>query len=255
MGGDSDHQIQKFSFKPSELKKVHPDHLGFIISSSLCCNDISLVGMHIIFEQQRNPSLTPAELAFINCRQMMVLRHLIAKIFEYNQLVQKYFAAIRVTYPAGFENIRGQYSEIAREIGKATWVATFRNKIAFHFDPAFARKSLDELTTDDEVHMYAGQYQGATVFEFADDVILGPLISSLGNGNLLEGLKVVSGFAASVSGKIVRFHATTMITEFEAQGLLRRKTEDLVREERCGELDGARIPLMVGKRSLRARGV
>src|SRR5215216_2980688 len=71
-----------FRFTAKQLRAVHSDHLGFILASSHCCNELTSVSPYLIFEHELEEA-NEVEKAFILIRFFTLVRFQIAKIFEY----------------------------------------------------------------------------------------------------------------------------------------------------------------------------
>lgn len=231
-----------FKFTAKQLSKVHSDHLGFIIASSHCCNELVAVAPFLIFEQNISKA-NEVERSLIAIRFFTLVFHQIAKIFEYRDLCNKYVGQIRRTYP-GMVRVIGQRSSlISRQINNANWARTFRNKVAFHFDAAYAKQSLKNLEPDFELKFIVGRMAGLTAFDFANSIVTRSLFKDAGNGDENLGRETVIKWATALQKDIQSFHAEIMGRIFKQYGLLQNSEETELRDAYCADPDSNSIPL------------
>jgi type IV secretory pathway TraG/TraD family ATPase VirD4 len=91
-------------FTAKQLGSMHADHLGFIIASSHCCNELLALSPYLIFEQDSEKA-NEVEKSFIDVRFFTIVRMQIAKIFEYRDLCNGYVRRIRKTFPSTAEKV------------------------------------------------------------------------------------------------------------------------------------------------------
>jgi hypothetical protein len=126
-----------YRFTAKQLGLMHPDHLGFVIASSHCCNELTGLMPYLIFEHT-SEAVNEIEKSFLDIRFLTLVRIQIAKIFEYRDLCDDYVGKIRKTFPATAKMVAERSREISRKINSASWAKTVRNKVAFHFDASYA---------------------------------------------------------------------------------------------------------------------
>src|SRR5947209_595684 len=139
-----------------------------------------------------------------------LVRHQIAKIFEYRDLCNQYVARIRKTFPALSERLGERSKSISRRIRVASWAETVRNKVAFHFDTAYAAEALNNLTLDHELKFIVGDMRGVTAFDFADRVLTAAMFVEAGKGDYETGRDIVKKWTLELQSEIAAFHAQTI---------------------------------------------
>ena len=229
-------------FTAKQLRSIHPDHLGFILASSHCCNELTSVSPYLIFEHDLAKA-NEVEKAFLLIRFFTLVRFQIAKIFEYRDLSNGYVAKIRKTFPATAEKLGQRSAVITRRIRAARWAETVRNKVAFHFDAAYALQALANLTPDHELSFVVGRMRGVTAFDFADRILAGAMFLEAGGGDTDAGRDVVKTWTIELQNQIADFHAQTMEELFQQYGLLRKREETELRDCYCAAPGSVAVPL------------
>ena len=235
-------EVSVFHFSAEQFQKVHPDHIGFLIASSHCCNELICVMPYIIFEQDIEDA-NKVEKALINIRFFTIVRHQVSKIFEYRDLCNAYVGRIRKTFPHMAESVQEESKMISRRIQQAKWAHTVRNKIAFHFDAEYAADVLKNTPPDQELAFVVGNVRGLTAFDFADRVIVEAMFLEAGDGDSDLGRDVVKQWTIELQKQIEQFHAKITGRIFEQYGLFKNKELSEVRDAWCAVPGQVAIPL------------
>jgi hypothetical protein len=235
-------KIWRVRFSAEQLRSIHHDHLGFILASSHCCNELNSVSPYIIFEQNLE-ELNQAERSFIQIRLFTVIRFQIAKIFEYRDLCNTYISNIRKTYPATAKKLESKSKIISRRIAAAHWAKTVRNKVAFHYDASYALDCLKAAPADQELYFFAGQIRGLTAFDFADRILVNSMFADAGGGDTSKGRDVVMQWSIELQSLITKFHAETVGEIFKFAGLWKNQEEMEIRDKYCAVPGTTCIPL------------
>jgi hypothetical protein len=237
-------KIWIYRFTAKQLRSIPKVHLGFIVASSHCCNELTSISPYMMFEHDFNKA-NEVEKAFMNLRLFTLIRFQIAKTFEYRELFNGYMAQSRKTYPAMSEKLGKRFKEISRQISSATWVERLRNRVAFHFDPEHALQSLNAVSDQESLEFIVGSMRGVTAINFAERALLGSLLSDAGGGDQSKGMDVVLGWTLKLHSLITTFHAETMEELFTASGLLQKREEGELRDSYCAARGSMAIPLSV----------
>lgn len=235
-------KIDTLRFQAKDLAKIHYDHLGFLIASSHCCNELTCVMPYIIFEHDFE-NANEAERAFMELRFYTIVRFQIGKIFEYRDLCNIYMGKINKTYPAMAARLRKTSGEISRKIDSANWAKTLRNKVAFHFDAEYALGCLRETPQDLELTSMFGPYAGTTAFNFAEQIIGRAVFLEAGKGDYGKGQDVVKEWTLGLDRTIKKFHAEILMDLFKQYGLNRKQEELEFRAKFCAGVGEVSIPL------------
>jgi hypothetical protein len=235
-------EVSLFRFSAKQLQSIHPDHVGFLIASSHCCNELICVMPYIIFEQDIEHA-NEVEKAIINVRFFTIVRHQIAKIFEYRDLCDAYLGKVRKTFPAMAGTVQKEAGLISRQINSAKWAKTIRNKVAFHFDATYAADILSHTPADQELIFIAGKYRGQTIFDFADRMIVHAMFLDAGNGDREVGEEVVKKWTIEIQRQIEQFHANIVGRIFDQSGIFRDKEIGEIRDAWCAVPGQIAIPL------------
>jgi len=234
--------VKLFRFSAKQLQKIHPDHLGFLIASSHCCNELISVMPYIIFEQDIEDA-NEAERVFINIRFFTIVRHQISKIFEYRDLCNRYIGKIRKTFPSLAESVQAESKLISRRVSAAKWAQTLRNKVAFHFNSEYAAELLNRTDPDQELVFIVGKYRGLTAFDFADRIIVDAMFIEAGTGDRNHGRDVVMKWAVESQRQIEQFHAKIVGQLFEQYGIFQKEKMSEIRDAWCAAPGEIAIPL------------
>lgn len=240
--------VSLFSFSAGQLQKIHKDHLGFLIASSHCCNELICVMPYIMFEQDIGIA-NEAEKALINIRFFTIVRHQIAKIFEYRELCNDYVGRVRKTFPSLAESVQEETKLISRRIAGAKWAQTLRNKVASHFDAKYAADILLSTLPDQKLAFIVGSVRGLTAFDFADRILVEAMFLDAGDGNRDVGEDVVMQWTIEVQRQIEAFHAQIARKIFNQYGILQRETLSEIRDSWCGTPGQIAVPLASRKDS------
>jgi hypothetical protein len=231
-----------YRFTAKQLASMHPDHLGFIIASSHCCNELSALFPYIVFEYS-SETANEIEKSFLDIRFLTIVRIQIAKIFEYRDLCDGYVGKIRKTFPAGAEKVAERSRRISRQINSANWAKTVRNKVAFHFDPSYALECFAKIPNDEKLNFIVGRMRGVTAFGFAERVLAASMFLEAGSGDADAGHDVVRDWTIGLQFQIIDFHAQTMEELFSQYGLMKKAEESELRDEYCGKRGEIFIPI------------
>jgi len=242
-------EVSLFRFSAKRLQEIHPDHIGFLIASSHCCNELICVMPYIFFEQDIEHA-NEVEQAIINVRFFTIVRHQIAKIFEYRDLCDAYVGKIRKTFPAMVETVQQGAKLISRQINSAGWAKTVRNKVAFHFDATYAADILNRTPPDQELIFIAGKYRGQTTFDFADRIIVHAMFLDAGDGDRDVGEEVVRKWTIETQRQIEQFHANIVGRIFDQYGIFRHEEIGEIRDAWCAVPGQIAIPLSTRGNSL-----
>lgn len=238
--------FKKVTFSAKDLKKIHPAHLGYIIAAAHACNEINAVRIYLIFEH-KDIIDRPVEKAFVSIRQMVLLRHMSAKIFEFNKITVEYFGAVRKLYPAFTEKTRSKYLPIARQIRTNLWLPILRNKVAFHFDAQKYLQELSRVADNQNLSLFFGEKQGETAFSFAEEIVSMPMFHSIGQGDTRKGLLACARFANTISSSIIKFVSQHQIEVFEQYGMF-HNIEALEADPKfCGRYNSDFIPIFTSE--------
>jgi hypothetical protein len=235
-------KVSVFRFTARQLQLIHPDHLGFVISSSHCCNELTCVMPYIIFEQDITKA-NSVEGSFINIRFFTILRLQIAKIFEYRDLCNNYISKIRKTFPATATKLQNETKQISRCINTAKWAETLRNKVASHFDQPYALNAIKDLPPSTSLTFVTGSLHGLTAFDFADTAIVRAMFIEAGFGDEEAGKKAVLRWTIDLQKLITAFHAGVIKNIFQQYGIFQNEEEAEIRNEWCAAPGAIAIPL------------
>ncbi|HEY5305517.1 MAG TPA: hypothetical protein VIJ52_02450 [Pseudolabrys sp.] len=235
-------KVTVFRFTAKQLQSIHSDHLGFIVASSHCCNELICVMPYIIFEQDIKKA-NETEEALINIRFFAILRHQIAKIFEYRDLCNNYIAKIRTTFPAAATRLQNESKQISRSIKAAKWAETVRNKVVSHFDEAYALNAVKSMPEDTELTFIVGNLHGLTAFDFADRAIVRAMFVDAGVGDEEAGKTAVLRWSVDLQKQITTFHAGLVKNIFHQHGIFQNKDMVEIRDQWCAAPGSIAIPL------------
>lgn len=235
-------EISIFRFTAKQLQSVHADHLGFIIASSHCCNELTCVLPYIMFEQDIEKA-NEAESALINIRFFTVVRFQISKIFEYRELCNNYVGKIRRTFPALASRLQDESGKISRSINRARWAETVRNKASFHFDESYAMDVFKRLPPETSLALLAGNLRGLTAYDFADKAIVQAMFVEAGSGDEGAGKDVVLRWAIDLQKQITTFHAEIIKHIFQQLDIFQKEEKASIRDEWCATPGTLGIPL------------
>lgn len=235
-------EVSLFHFSARQLQTIPADHLGFLIASSHCCNELICVMPYIIFEQDIEEA-NEVERALINIRFFTIVRHQIAKIFEYRELCNDYVGRIRKRFPSLAEGVQEETKLISRRISAAKWAQAVRNKVAFHFDAQYAAEILARTPLDQELAFIAGRYRGQTAFDFADRIVVEAMFLDAGNGDREFGQDVVTKWTIELQRQIEEFHARIVGQIFSQYGIFQKEERSEIRDAWCALPGQIAIPL------------
>ena len=154
---------------------------------------------------------------------MVLLRHLAAKLFEFNRTTTKYFGQIRRLFPQKAKVYRERYFPIAKRLRDYRWLDQLRNKMAFHFDDDDYLKRLQEISDTQELSMMAGEKQGETAFLFAEEIVSMPYFHKVGAGDIRRGLEMTAEFANKATSEVLEFYSSVQIDAANQYGLLSKQ--------------------------------
>jgi hypothetical protein len=235
-------EVSLFRFSARQLQTIHADHLGFLIASSHCCNELICVMPYIIFEQDIEEA-NEVERALINIQFFTIVRHQIAKIFEYRELCSDYLGRIRKTFPSLAESVREETKLISRRISAAVWAQVVRNKVASHFDAQYAAEILRRTPPNQELIFIVGKHRGQTAFDFADRIIVEAMFFDAGNGDRELGLNVVREWTIELQRQIEEFHAKVVRQIFSQYGIFQNQEQSEIRDAWCASPGQVAVPL------------
>lgn len=234
--------VSIFRFTARQLQSIHADHLGFLIASSHCCNELICVMPYIIFEQDIEKA-NEVERALIRIRFYTIVRHQIAKIFEYRELCNDYVGKIRKIFPSIAESVQEETKLISRRTNTAKWAQTLRNKVAFHFDAQYAAEILSRTPPDQELGFIVGNYRGLTAFDFADRIIVEAMFLDAGSGDRKRGQETVMKWTIELQREIEKFHAKVVRQIFGQYGIFQNEGVSEIRDAWCAVPGEIAIPL------------
>lgn len=232
-----------YRFTAKELSSVHSDHLGFVLASSHCCNELTSLSPYLVFEHDSEMA-NEIEKSFIDIRFLTLVRMQISKIFEYRDLCNGYVGRIRKTFPATSEKVAELSRVISRQINSARWAETVRNKVAFHFDAAYAIKSFQKVPQNETLDFIVGRMRGVTAYGFAERTLAGAMFLEAGSGDSHKGQDIVRDWTLGLQFQIIDFHAQTMAEIFSNYGLMRKFEECELRDQYCGTKGEICIPIV-----------
>jgi hypothetical protein len=231
-------------FSSKLLGRIHPDHRGFIIAAAHCSNELLAISPYLLFENDR-ADLNEVEKSIVTVRQLTLVRFLISKIVEFDDLVQKYIGRLKKTFPQAAAKVIADYKPISRSINAATWSRKLRNKISFHYNQQHAEESFSKIVDDTALNVIAGPHRGFTSYTFAEEIVSRPFFEDVGGGSFERGLETALDFITDVEWKIADFVTTSIIKHFEARGLMSESEKMELRDEFCASPNSLHIPLAV----------
>lgn len=234
--------VSLFRFTAKQIQSIDADHLGFLIASSHCCNELICVMPYIIFEQDIEKA-NEAERALIQIRFYTIVRHQIAKIFEYRELCNAYVGKIRKMSPSLAESVDEEIKLISRGTNTAKWAQTLRNKVAFHFNAQYATEISSRAPPDQELCFIVGNYRGLTAFDFADRIIVDAMFVDAGNGDRSRGQDIVMKWTIELQREIEKFHAKIVRQIFAQYGIFQNEEVIEIRDAWCAVPGQIAIPL------------
>jgi len=211
-------ELAEFSFTKKELSRVHPAHLSYLIAGAHACNELNAIRIYLILERE-DAIAKSAERPFVTIRQMVLMRHLAAKLFEFNKITLKYFGAIKKSFPSKLKTHQAKYLPIAVRLRKYRWLDELRNRMAFHFDDASYLDKFREIDDNQELTMMIGHKQGETAYLFAEEIVSMPYFAKVGDGDVRKGLEETAQFANRASSEVIDFFATVYMGIGEQYGL------------------------------------
>lgn len=214
--------LTEFYFTKKELGQVHPAHLSYLIAAAHACNELNAIRIYLIFERSDVKEKT-AERPFVTIRQMVLLRHLAGKLFEFNKITIKYFGQIKTSFPHKQKAYQAKYLPIAQRLRKYRWLDQLRNKMAFHFDDQAYLEQFRSIVDDQELSMMVGNKQGETAFLFAEEIVSMPYFAKVGNGNVRKGLEETADFANKATSEVLEFFSQFHIDIARQYGLFKNK--------------------------------
>jgi hypothetical protein len=247
--------VTEFHFTKRELAQVHSVHLPYLIAGAHACNELNAIRLYFIFE--RNDLVEKsAEKPFVTIRQMVLLRHLAAKLFEFNKMTIRYFGRIKKLYPQKAKTYQAQYLPIALKMRNFRELSDLRNKMAFHFDEERYYDQFKTINDDQELTFTVGSKQGETAFIFAEEIVSIPYFSKVGNGNIRKGLEETAQFANKTTSDVLKFYASFHIGIAEQYGLLRKKRAYEVNPNSVGIYGKDFIPVFTSRNlKIRTRNI
>lgn len=219
-----------FRFNAKQLRAIPTRHLGFLVASGHCCNELAILLPYIIFEHDLKRA-NEVECAFILTRKFAIDRILISKIVEYGDLCSKFFKGSSGTSDQLLAELSKNYEPIAIQIKSAKWARILRNKISFHYDYEQALSALSRLDDDHPMRLIAGRIKGLTLFDFAEEIVSRPI------------------FVGSISS----FHAHRTISLFKSCGLISKRVQTKLREKYCAAPGDVRVPISISSAYLNSR--
>lgn len=193
-----------------------------MIAAAHACNELNAIRIYLIFERNDIREKC-AEKPFVTIRQMVLIRHLAAKLFEFNRATLRYFGQIKKPFPAKFKVLQARYIPIAIRMRDYRWLDQLRNKMAFHFDESTYLDHFRSISDDQELSMMAGSMQGETAFLFAEEIVSMPYFSKVGAGDVRKGLEKTADFANRTSSEVIEFYSEFHIQIAKQYGLFRKQ--------------------------------
>jgi hypothetical protein len=247
--------LTEFYFTKKELAQVHPLHLAYLIAGAHACNELNAIRVYLIFERNDFAERS-AEKPFITIRQMVLLRHLAAKLFEFNRVTISYFAKIKKAFPDRAKSLQTQYLPIANRIRKFKRLDVLRNKMAFHFDDQRFLDQFQDIANHQEMSFMVGDRQGETAFLFAEEIVSMPYFSEIGQGDMRKGLENMAQFANRATSEVLSFYTKFHLGISKQYGLLRKRRRYEPNRHSIGEYGRDFIPVFTSKDlNLRTRNI
>ncbi|MBX9778478.1 MAG: hypothetical protein K2Y71_29240 [Xanthobacteraceae bacterium] len=233
-----------FRFDVKAFQAIPESYQGFLVTSGMCCNELTLLLPYIMFEH--NPKgANEFEASFIVARKLTVDRILVSKIFEYGKLCSVFFRQNKASTDPLLAELSKSYEPIAQEITSAKWAAILRNKISFHYDRQHALASVKRLAENHPLRFMAGRFKGLTLYDFAEEISSRPIYEHAGNGDVDRGLDVAHKFILHLYNLITSFHVKATMGIFRTYGMVTERVPSKLRNKYCA-LPGAHyVPISV----------
>lgn len=231
-----------FRFSAERLRLVPPRHLGFLVASGHCCNELVVLLPYTLFEHDLGDA-NEIESAFILTRRFTIQRTLISKIVEYGELCEKLFKEMDQAPDALLAEWRKEFEPISAKLKSAKWARILRNKISFHYDPKHALDALLKLENEHPLRLIAGRIKGLTLFDFAEEIVSRPIFEEAGDGDIGKGMDVANRFIVDLVGRITAFHAKSTISAFTRYGMISTREQSQLRKNYTAAPGEVRVPL------------
>jgi hypothetical protein len=196
-------QVRIFENSKDDFAALPKGKLGFLLASCHAFNEVSSLVPLTIFGN-KDPNRNEAELAFLMVRQLTILRLLLSKLYEWNNICVQHKKTLKrkVLQDAYFDENYGGVEEI---FARFDWLPRVRNKLTFHYDRDALLEGFRRMEADTRLVFAAGKIQGLTVFGFAEEAASQGLISDLGNGDLQAGLRAAHDAALDLYRAMFNF--------------------------------------------------
>jgi hypothetical protein len=233
-----------YRFTASQLRAIPRRHLGFLIASGHCCNELAVLLPYIIFEHEIAQA-NETETAFILTRKFTIDRVLISKIVEYGDFCTKFFSAADSTSDPFAAELAKDYEPISAELKSAKWARILRNKVSFHYDREHASAAIESLDGDHPLKILAGKIKGVTLFDFAEEIVIRPVFEAAGNGDIGEGMDVAHKFIVTLVNSITSFHARAAKQLLRPLGMMTNYDRDTLRDQYCAAPGEIAMPISI----------
>lgn len=237
-------ELIQFSFTKKELAKIHPTHLSYILTAGHAINELNAFRIFQIFEDLRNFDNQP-ERSFIAVRQAVIMRHMIAKSYEFNELTNKYLGEIKKIFPKFAATQRSKFAIIAKEIHSRKWMSALRNKLAFHFDASNILNQFNKIADHQKLTLISGSNSINCAHLFCEETAFFPFIHDHIDKNIENGLHEMIGFSRHLTHSIIEYYIELTTSIFQTYGILQTGTPVAVNRASIGSKGESFIPIFV----------
>jgi hypothetical protein len=234
----------EFTFTKGELQKIHSTHLSYILAAGHACNEINTFRSYQIFEDMRHFDQQP-ERSFVAIRQATLVRQIVSKAFEFNELTSKYLGSVKSHFPSFSKRQREAYAKIAKQIRSNRWVYLLRNKITFHYDSKHILEEFKKIKDRQKLTLIGGDRSFNVAHLFCEEAVLFPFIHENIDQDIERGLEKMIQFTNKISGDIIEFYIALTTEIFRQYGLLKDKKSICPADDSIKAEGESFIPLFV----------
>ena len=204
--------FHRMKFRFFDLKKLDGYDAAFILICSYLCNEINATNVYHFFEKNSN---NPVEKSLIITRHMMVVRHNVLKIIEFERAYNKYMGQIKLSGANNKQNIcKIHFKNVIKEINDNNFFRKIRNKMIAHYNLDYFEDIIENENIDCDVSFVFSDKIGETNFDFVNQIIDYHLYSNLNKENS-ESMDLIHSFTIKLGFDLISACHDFIITVLE----------------------------------------
>lgn len=204
--------IRQRRLNKAALAAVAVHERNFFLEATHVVNELNLLQKLAVWSMR--PSENPHVVMAQACQTLVLLRLLVGKLNEANELVRSAYNATQLSREYNSE-LSTQASEAAREInryfGRANLVHRVRNGVAFHYSAEAMDGALQQISPEDELEVFAAERLPNTLYVFSELLVTHSMLGDEGLGGferfMDEVIQVSHWFLRFLDGFIEAFLA------------------------------------------------